>query len=84
MRLFEELRKKSAEGQARMQDIWEQAFFFLALRCGRLKFQKTGSCSVAGHDPIPAPSVGPRLKSGNPQGKEDVGLGDLKTERNMC
>jgi len=40
-------------------------------------------CSVAGHDSIPS-----RIRTadtrGNLRGKEDVGLGDLKTERNMC
>jgi hypothetical protein len=38
-------------------------------------------CSVAGHDSIPNASA---RTSGNLRGKEDVGLGDLKTERNMC
>lgn len=39
------------------------------------------ACSVAEHDSIPNPI---RWESGNLRGKEDVGLGNRMTERNMC
>lgn len=84
MRIHEKLRMKKEEFRQALRERLDAAFFFLVFRWGFLKFQTTGSCSVAGHDPILAPSVGLRLKSGNLQGKGDVGLGDLKTERNMC
>jgi hypothetical protein len=38
---------------------------------------------VAGRDSIPS-RIRTALQSGNLRGKEDVGLGDTKTERNMC
>jgi len=60
----------------------ENALFFLLLCWG--SFKLTGSCSVAEHDPIPSPIRWAMAYSGNSRGKEDVGLGDLKTERNMC
>lgn len=45
------------------------------------EFSKTEPCPVAGYVLIPNPI---RWASGNPEREEDVGLGDLKTERSMC
>ncbi|MDD5020506.1 MAG: hypothetical protein PHH75_04645 [Candidatus Omnitrophica bacterium] len=77
----EKLTMKNEQFKDKIAMIFENAFFFVVFRCGFLKFQLTEPCSVAGHDSIPNPI---RWESGNLRGKEDVGLGDLKTERNMC
>ncbi len=77
----EKFTMKNEQFKDKIATIFEKAFFFVVFRCGFLKFQLIEPCSVAGHDSIPNASA---RTSGNLRGKEDVGLGDLKTERNMC